>query len=367
MKLEKIIPTAEALKNFVEVLKDAEADARAIAALCALNEDFRDNMETLKDILYNRTQTNVGTEKTNTNTTSSTPKKIPLGFESTPKPPEPTEWQAQSTVEIIPVTDVVSAEPDGYFKIPDRDDVVINKEGNILFKTNEGWVPGIRETSNGYVSAHAPKGCESSRVNVAFSLLKTFIGFPADTTGISVEYQNNNRYDIRFENIRWGKARRYGPRGFDEYTVREICTEICNVVRENKSLTKAKLMKALGAKNLVSNKGLESILTGKYSEISSEYFAVKDGMPVLNNNKFDELVADFAKKVETIPPTKMQAEDLVIPILQHIRAKDGSFNTYYKVRELIYHTYGKRFFISKALIDDVRNKKFCKDICDLVF
>ena len=304
---------------------------------------------------------------------------------------------------IYPPTSDETNEAEEWRRYPADPRIMISSLGHAKFNGED-----CKPTMNGtYLTIEINKnGAHEKSVALARAVLETFVPVDTSKRRIVPVYKDGDHRNVRLSNLEWG---------FNASTVfPEQIHEACRIIAENPRLSVPKLGQLMAKMQKgVGTFCLKSILAGKYSHISDKYFTYLDGkiVPLANRPTTTPVVSkpaptpapkvsrneesdktNTAKIIDMIENNKgnivnlfIMTKDLelavklfetkkdlnmylteldkMIPVLEFIN--EGVENTS-EILKKIHEKYGYIFITSKR-IEEIKTKRFHKEISSLVF
>lgn len=292
-----------------------------------------------------------------------------------------------------PITDDFAVE-EFWKQFPHDQRVQLSNLGNIKVFNDGCWEQVKPKRSGQYpVIIVGTQGVDLKSYSLGRAMLETFIPITNNVPRMSVfpVYKDGNRWNCALSNLEWGLN--------TTTTFPEQFEEACRIIRDNPNASVHTLAKIMDdQKKGVGEYAIRSLLSGKHKEISSKYFSVIDGkvVPVVSQNQRaaraeldkanTEKIVDMiennkgnimnlfimtrdlelaVKLFETKKDLNMYLTELdkMIPVLEFIN--EGVENTS-EILKKIHEKYGYLFITSKR-IDEIKSKKFHKEISEIVF
>lgn len=279
--------------------------------------------------------------------------------------------------------------------------VMLSSHGHVRVFDDNNWHKYEPIIHGSYPVIYIGKQGSMKTISLGRAICETFIPKPnAPKMSIVPLYKDGNQLHCTVSNLEWG---------FNSTTVfpKQI-HEACEIIRDNPNLSVPKLTRLMN--DLHKGVGiycLRSILAGKHRDISDKYFTIEEGrvIPLTSietstkittspepepENKADknntEKIIDMiehnkgnimnlfimtrdlelaVKLFETKKELNMYLTELdkMIPVLEFIN--EGVENTS-EILKKIHEKYGYLFITSKR-IDEIKTKKFHKEISEIVF
>lgn len=210
---------------------------------------------------------------------------------------------------------------------------------------------------------------------------------------------DNNPLNIKLENLYWGGPGEEKP-FFTESLIREACEFI--ISHPDKTINNLIALAVSENKRHLTRTLFENIFDSKYTKITEEYFTIRNQEIILAKdtvksgskpltpepdspvnivkiNKGDIIsifkmskdldlaITLFKEKIRL--GFELERTDLIIPILQFIKDEDGKIQSSGEIQNSIKFEYPtlKDKRLSNEFILDVKQKRFRKDLSDLVF
>ena len=279
--------------------------------------------------------------------------------------------------------------------------VMLSSHGHVRVYNDNMWQKYEPVIHGSYPVIYIGKPGNIKTISLGRAICETFIPKPnAPKMSIVPLYKDGNQLHCSVSNLEWG---------FNSTTVfpKQI-HEACEVIRDNPGLSVPKLTRLMNdLQKGVGTYCLRSILAGKHRDISDKYFTIKEGRvipletstknttlpkpvpkPVLNkadknntekiidmieNNKGNIInlfimTGDLElaiKLFETKKELNMYLTELdkMIPVLEFIN--EGVEDTP-EILKKIHEKYGYIFLTSKR-VEEIKNKRFHREISELVF
>lgn len=375
--MKKFIDFAEK----VAAVKEASLDltVEQIAALGVLDPEFKKNAELLYKVFgtmfeFEEYQKNSKEESAETAVTVPEEKAeekavgtVTTKKTSTKKTTKKNTSSKKKTYEPINV-------PEGFFVHPEYINVCANKGGDIIV-SNKKVTPRM---TGGYLRVYIGSGKYVCAARLVYECCtgKTI------SDKICIKYKNDDRKDVRFENL-YVTKHRGGYGSFSDSDIVRISEKIAYYAKQNLTTNQMveKTVNDLG----VSITGVRSVLAGNYSKISGRYFYVGPGKKVIpmavhevETGKPKNLIGDpcevtlnFGIKMgmeafdsKYLSGEKIEDRDLVVPITNYMYNEDGTMAPTATIKEKIKAEYGADIVPSDKLIMDVKEKKFGKGVVE---
>lgn len=279
--------------------------------------------------------------------------------------------------------------------------VMLSSHGHVRVFDDNNWHKYEPVIHGSYPVIYIGKPGSIKTISLGRAICETFIPKPnAPKMSIVPLYKDGNQLHCTVSNLEWG---------FNSTTVfpKQI-HEACEIIRDNPNLSVPKLTRLMNdLQKGVGTYCLRSILAGKHRNISDKYFTIEEGrvIPLTNTktsvktitlpeqdpeNKADknntEKIIDMiennkgnimnlfimtrdlelaVKLFETKKELNMYLTELdkMIPVLEFIN--EGVEDTP-EILKKIHEKYGYLFITSKR-IDEIKTKKFHKEISEIVF
>ena len=400
MKLDKIMEVADALSMLAITFKEAEVDAKALSALSALDEDIYNNLIIISEALglkvQSKDQESQTVDETKTEeakpeeTTEAFGRKKVIGF-TAPEPEEPEPVVAAKAEEkdnddavVINADDIIPAKlaeelVPGYFatKYPN---ILISRDGHVIYKanSNSGWTP-----LNAYPDANGTLRIRIKNSNIRDltfpinrTLLETFVGIPTDNwRSCTVLHKDGDKTNMEIDNLVW-LGHRIGRSHLSEDMWESAFQIGVKMMRENPATSMTDIGRALHSKKIM---GVTSWMESykRQPELFNKYFRKEGRKVFLRETPVESIEAQIlliSDKAKQISETRsyisgkgvLKDNDKVLPILTCIKNTTGHLDSTANIMSKINKRYGK-LYISQKLVDEVKAKKLCKDLCDLVF
>ena len=229
-------------------------------------------------------------------------------------------------------------------------------------------------------------------------ILETFKPMPGSKSFIC-KYVDNNPMNIKLDNLYWGD-RNEEKHVFTETLIREACEFI--ISHPDKTIHSLIALAVSENKRHLTRTLFENIFDSKYSKITEEYFTIRNNEIILakdtkksgleqlspesdspanivKNNKGDIIsifkmskdlgyaICLFKEKIRL--GFELERTDLIIPILQFIKDDTGKIQSSSNILSDIKFEYPmlKDKRLTGEFILDIKQKRFRKDLSDLVF
>lgn len=391
---------ADALSLLATTFREAEVDAKALSALSTLDEDVYNNLIIISEALGlkvkdQETQQTVGEIKTEEakaeETTEAFGRKKVIGFTaSEPEEPEPVvvakAEEKDDDAVIINADDIIPAKlaeevVPGYFatKYPS---ILISRDGHVIYKanSNSGWTP-----LNAYPDANGTLRIRIKNSNIKDltfpinrTLLETFVGIPTDNwRSCTVLHKDGDKTNMEIDNLVW-LGHRIGRSHLSEDMWETAFKLGAEMMQKNPSTTMTDIGRALHSKKIM---GVTSWMESykRQPDLFNKYFR-KEGRKVFLREtttveSIEIKILSISDKAKQIAETKnyinekgvLKDNDKVLPILTCIKSTTtNNLDSTANIMNKLNKRYGK-LYISAALVDRVKNKKLCKELCDIVF
>ena len=391
---------ADALSMLAITFKEAEVDAKALSALSALDEDIYNNLIIISEALglkvQSKDQESQTVDETKTEeakpeeTTEAFGRKKVIGF-TAPEPEEPEPVVAAKAEEkdnddavVINADDIIPAKlaeelVPGYFatKYPN---ILISRDGHVIYKanSNSGWTP-----LNAYPDANGTLRIRIKNSNIRDltfpinrTLLETFVGIPTDNwRSCTVLHKDGDKTNMEIDNLVW-LGHRIGRSHLSEDMWESAFQIGVKMMRENPATSMTDIGRALHSKKIM---GVTSWMESykRQPELFNKYFRKEGRKVFLRETPVESIEAQIlliSDKAKQISETRsyisgkgvLKDNDKVLPILTCIKNTTGHLDSTANIMSKINKRYGK-LYISQKLVDEVKAKKLCKDLCDLVF
>lgn len=402
MKINKIVEVADALSLLATTFREAEVDAKALSALSALDEGVYDNLIIISEALgikvskskddESKTVDETKTEEAKPEgTTEAFGRKKVIGF-AAPESEEPEPVVVAKAEEkdddavIINADDIIPAKlaeevVPGYFatKYPN---ILISRDGHVIYKanSNSGWTP-----LNAYPDANGTLRIRIKNSNIRDltfpinrTLLETFVGIPTDNwRSCTVLHKDGDKTNMEIDNLVW-LGHRIGRSHLSEDMWETAFKLGAEMMQKNPNTTMTDIGRALHSKKIM---GVTSWMEShkRQPDMFNKYFR-KEGRRVFLRETTDEsikikTILSITDKAKQISETRsyingkgvLKDNDKVLPILTCIKSNtSNNLDSTANIMNKLNKRYGK-LYISAALVDKVKDKKICKDLCDLVF
>lgn len=402
MKINKIVEVADALSLLATTFKEAEVDAKALSALSALDEDIYDNLIIISEALgikVSKSKDNESKTVDETKTEEAKPegtteafgRKKVIGF-AAPESEEPEPVVVAKAEEkdddavIINADDIIPAKlaeevVPGYFatKYPN---ILISRDGHVIYKanSNSGWTP-----LNAYPDANGTLRIRIKNSNIRDltfpinrTLLETFVGIPTDNwRSCTVLHKDGDKTNMEIDNLVW-LGHKIGRSHLSEDMWEAAFQLGAEMMRKDPDTTMTDIGRALHSRKIM---GVTSWMESykRQPDLFNKYFR-KEGRRVFLRETTDEsikikTILSITDKAKQISETRsyingkgvLKDNDKVLPILTCIKSNtSNNLDSTANIMNKLNKRYGK-LYISAALVDKVKDKKICKDLCDLVF
>lgn len=402
MKINKIVEVADALSLLATTFREAEVDAKALSALSALDEDIYDNLIIISEALgikVSKSKDNESKTVDETKTEEAKPegtteafgRKKVIGF-AAPESEEPEPVVVAKAEEkdddavIINADDIIPAKlaeevVPGYFatKYPN---ILISRDGHVIYKanSNSGWTP-----LNAYPDANGTLRIRIKNSNIRDltfpinrTLLETFVGIPTDNwRSCTVLHRDGDKTNMEIDNLVW-LGHRIGRSHLSEDMWEAAFQLGAEMMRKDPDTTMTDIGRALHSRKIM---GVTSWMESykRQPDLFNKYFR-KEGRRVFLRETTDEsikikTILSITDKAKQISETRsyisgkgvLKDNDKVLPILTCIKSNtSNNLDSTANIMNKLNKRYGK-LYISAALVDKVKDKKICKDLCDLVF
>lgn len=402
MKLNKIMEVVDALSMLATTFKEAEVDAKTLSALSALDEGVYDNLIIISEALgfeapksKDRESKTVDETKTEEakpeGTTKAFGRKKVVGF-TAPESEEPEPVVVTKAEEkdddavIINADDIIPAKlaeevVPGYFatKYPN---ILISRDGHVIYKanSNSGWTP-----LNAYPDANGTLRIRIKNSNIRDltfpinrTLLETFVGIPTDNwRSCTVLHKDGDKTNMEIDNLVW-LGHKIGRSHLSEDMWEAAFQLGAEMMRKDPDTTMTDIGRALHSRKIM---GVTSWMEShkRQPDLFNKYFR-KEGRRVFLRETTDEsfkikTILSITDKAKQISETRsyingkgvLKDNDKVLPILTCIKSNTtNNLDSTANIMNKLNKRYGK-LYISAALVDKVKDKKICKDLCDLVF
>ena len=260
--------------------------------------------------------------------------------------------------------------PDGFYRHPVYEEISANKEGTVLASG--------KPVSLCYSTGYPQFNSRGKRLMVSRMVYECCTG-AVIPKGLFVNYKNNVKSDVRFENLTISKKHVNGAR-LEEYTVVEVSEKIVEYTQAG--LPMYKIPGKIASEVNVSVHGVQSILSGNYSAISGKYFYVGPEKKIVVVQKQPEtnqkhivdpcqavLEKGLKEGIEAFDTKFLSGEkitngDLIVPIVRFMYNEDGSMSSTATIKENIRSEYGSDVVPSDKLIMDVKEKRLGKAVIE---
>lgn len=402
MKLDKIIEVADALSLVATTFKEAEVDAKALSALSALDEGVYENLIVISEALGFKVpkanekakdaEPNKTVEETETDeVTEAFGRKRVIGFIASEPEPAPVEVISEAEDdtdtgaviinddEIVPAKLAEEIVP-GYFstKYPN---ILISREGHVIYKADasKGWV-----RLNAYPDANGTLRIRIKNSDIRDltfpinrTLLETFVGIPTDNwRSCTVLHKDGDKTNMNFDNLVW-LGHRIGNHHLSEAMWEEAFQIGVKMMQKNPSTTMTDIGRELHSKKIM---GVTSWMESykRQPDLFNKYFKKEGRKVVLREiaaiEPIEVKILAITDKEKQIEETKtyinekgiLKDNDKVLPILTCIKTNTNNLDSTANIMNKLNKRYG-RLYISAALVDKVKAKKLCKELCDIVF
>ena len=401
MKLDKIMEVADALSMLAITFKEAEVDAKALSALSALDEDIYNNLIIISEALglkvQSKDQESQTVDETKTEeakpdeTTEAFGRKKVVGF-TAPEPEEPepvvvakAEEKDDTDAVVINADDIIPAKISdevvpGYFatKYPN---ILISRDGHVIYKatSNSGWTPlKAYPDANGTLRIRIKNNSiRDLTFPISRTLLETFVGIPTDNwRSCTVLHKDGDKNNLELDNLVW-LGHRIGRPHLSEDMWESAFQIGVKMMRENPATSMTDIGRALHSKKIM---GVTSWMESykRQPELFNKYFRKEGRKVFLRETPVESIEAQIlliSDKAKQISETRsyisgkgvLKDNDKVLPILTCIKSNtSNNLDSTANIMNKLNKRYGK-LYISAALVDKVKDKKLCKDLCDLVF
>ena len=401
MKLNKIIEVADALSLLATAFREAEVDAKALSALSALDEGIYENLIVISEALGfkvpkadEKGKEPKTVEETETDeVTEAFGRKRVIGFTASEPEPTPievvsetkvkTEAAANEDVEILKDDEITPPEKiaeevvPGYFttKYPN---ILVSMDGKIIYKKNNrsGWVKASSHPDvNGNLYARIFQSNDMVQLTVSRLMLETFVGIPSKRPrGCDAGYKDGDHLNLNINNLVWLRHNNGRPLVILDETWHEACRIGVDMMKANPSVTMTAIGREISKKKLMCV-GSWLTMPANHPDIFFQYFNKNGRVITLKSEESAETrilaITDKTKQIEAtqiyINEKGILTEtDKVLPILTCIKTNTDNLDSTANIMNKLNKRYGK-LYISASLVDKVKDKKLCKELCDLVF
>jgi len=400
MKLDKIMEVADALSMLAITFKEAEVDAKALSALSALDEGVYDNLIIISEALGLKVQSKDQESQTvdETKTEDTKPeetieafgRKKVVGF-TAPEPEEPEPVVVAKAEEkdddavVINSDDIIPAKlaeevVPGYFatKYPN---ILISRDGHVIYKANQssGWTPlKAYPDANGTLRIRIKNSnIRDLTFPISRTLLETFVGIPTDNwRSCTVLHKDGDKTNLEIDNLVWLGHRICRPHLSEDMW--ESAFQIgVKMMQENPDTSMTDIGRVLHSKKIM---GVTSWMEShkRQPDLFNKYFRKEGRKVFLRETTVESIeikILSITDKTKQISETKsyisgkgiLKDNDKVLPILTCIKSPTtNNVDSTPNIMARLNKRYGK-LYISAALVDKVKDKKLCKELCDLVF
>lgn len=399
MKLDKIFEVADALSLVATTFKEAEVDAKSLSALSALDEGVYENLIVISEALgfkvpkaNEKGKEPKTVEETETDeVTEAFGRKRVIGFTASEPEPAPVEVISEAEAKtddddavIIDESDIVPAKISeeivpGYFstKYPN---ILISREGNVIYKakSNMAWTPlKAHPDANGTLRIRIKNNSiRDLTFPISRTLLETFVGVPTDNwRSCTVLHKDGDKTNMDLNNLVW-LGHRIGRPHLSEDQWESAFRIGAEMMRENPATSMTDIARVLHSKKIM---GVTSWMESykRQPDLFNKYFR-KEGRKVFLKETTVESIETqilmMTDKTKQIAETKnyinekgvLKDNDKVLPILTCIKTNTNNLDSTANIMNKLNKRYG-RLYISAALVDKVKAKKLCKELCDIVF
>jgi len=357
------------MRQFIEFAESVKALAATttnltpeqVNALSVLDPEFKENAEKLYNVFSVLFTTPI-VEETET-------AEIFAETESGPEPTKKTAKKKTSKKKRTPKQKEYEI-PEGFYRHPVYEEISANKEGTVLASG--------KPVSLCYSTGYPQFNSRGKRLMVSRMVYECCTG-AVIPKGLFVNYKNNVKSDVRFENLTISKKHVNGAR-LEEYTVVEVSEKIVEYTQAG--LPMYKIPGKIASEVNVSVHGVQSILSGNYSAISGKYFyvgpekkiVVVKQQPETNQKPIVDpcqavLEKGLKEGIEAFDTKFLSGEkitngDLIVPIVRFMYNDDGSMTSSATIKDKIRSEYGSDIMPSDKLINDVKEKRLGKAVIE---